>query len=143
MQIKEKKIYKTVSNKKLKLELYPTSVNAGFPSPAEDHIDIGLDLNEYLVKHESSTFYIYVQGSSMINSGICDGDLIIVDRSLEPCSNNIVLAVIDGEFTIKKILKKNNTIYLMPDNNNYNPICIDDSMDFQVWGVITHSIHHF
>ena len=143
MQIKKEQIYKTVSNRKLHLELYPTSVNAGFPSPAEDHIDIGLDLNEYLVKHESSTFYIYVKGSSMINAGIYDGDLIIVDRSLEPRSNNIVLAVIDGEFTIKKIQKKNNTIYLMPDNKDYNPILINDNMDFQVWGVITHCIHHF
>ena len=123
--------------------MYITSINAGFPSPAEDHVDVSLNLNDYLVKHPSSTFYIYVKGDSMIGSGIYDGDLMVVDRSLEPKSNNVVVAVIDGEFTVKKIYKNKNQIYLLPDNKNYKPIHIKEGMDFQVWGIITHSIHHF
>ena len=129
------------SNKKIKL--YTTSISAGFPSPAEDHMDISLDINEYLVKHPSSTFYIYVKGDSMINSGIFDGDLMIVDRSLEVKSNSIVVAVINGEFTVKKIKKDSGNIYLIPDNKKYKPILLDNSMDFQIWGIVTHTIHHF
>ena len=143
MEMSDNKIYRVGINKSLSLDLYPTSINAGFPSPAEDHMDVALDLNEYLIKHPSATFYIYVKGNSMINAGIYDGDLMIVDRSLEPSSNHIVVAIIDSEFTVKRILKKNNQIYLMPDNKSYSPIHVDDNMDFQVWGVVTHTIHHF
>ena len=142
MKSRINRIYKTAINKNLKLDLHATSVNAGFPSPAEDHLDVSLDLNEYLVKHPSSTFYIYVKGYSMINSGIYDGDLMIVDRSKEPLSNSIVVAVINGEFTVKRIKKKGEQIYLIPDNKDYKPICVNDT-DFQVWGVVTHTIHHF
>ena len=143
MENQNNKIYKVDINKSLSIDLYATSINAGFPSPAEDHMDISLDLNEYLIKHPSATFYIYVKGTSMVDAGIYDGDLMIVDRSLSPTSNNIVVAIIDGEFTVKRILKKNNQIYLIPDNKSYSPICVNDNMDFQVWGVVTHTIHHF
>ena len=143
MESQNNKIYKVDINKSLCIDLYATSVNAGFPSPAEDHMDIALDLNEYLIKHPSATFYIYAKGNSMVDAGISDGDLMIVDRSLEPNSNHIVVAIIDSEFTVKRILKKNNQIYLMPDNKSYSPIHVDDNMDFQVWGVVTHTIHHF
>ena len=142
MGLKNNKIYKSEINKPLSLGLYPSSISAGFPSPAEDHLDIGLDLNEYLVKHPSSTFYIYVKGNSMINSGIYDGDLMIVDRSLQAASNSIVVAVVDGDFTVKRISKKGDDIYLMPDNKNYKPICINNT-DSLIWGVVTHTIHHF
>ena len=137
------KIYKFNNKKSADVGLHISSINAGFPSPAEDHVDVSLNLNDYLVKHPSSTFYIYVKGDSMIGAGIYDGDLMVVDRSLEPQSNNVVVAVIDGEFTVKKIYKKNNQIYLLPDNKNYKPIHIKEGMDFQVWGIVTHSIHHF
>ena len=137
------KIYKFNNKKSADVGLHISSINAGFPSPAEDYVDVSLNLNDYLVKHPSSTFYIYVKGDSMIGSGIYDGDLMVVDRSLEPQSNNVVVAVIDGEFTVKKIYKKNNQIYLLPDNKNYQPIHIKEGMDFQVWGIVTHSIHHF
>ena len=143
MILNKNKIFTSDFKKSSKVNLYTASVCAGFPSPAEDHMDISLDINEYLVKHPSSTFYIYVKGDSMINSGICDGDLMVVDRSLEAHSNNIVVAVINGEFTVKKIKKKGNKVYLIPDNKNYRPILLDDNIDFQVWGVVTHSIHHF
>jgi len=143
MLLNKNKITSFSSNKKTKIKLYTTSISAGFPSPAEDHMDINLDINEYLVKHPSSTFYIYVKGDSMINSGIFDGDLMIVDRSLEVKSNSIVVAVINGEFTVKKIKKDSGNIYLIPDNKSYKPILLENSMDFQIWGIVTHTIHHF
>ena len=143
MNAVENKIYKSNNKKSSDVDLYLTSISAGFPSPAEDHIDVSLNLNDYLVKHPSSTFYIYVKGDSMIGAGIYDGDLMVVDRSLEVRSNSVVVAVIDGEFTVKKIYKKNNQIYLLPDNKSYKSIHIKEHMDFQIWGVVTHSIHHF
>ena len=143
MIFNKNKILKSDLKQSEKINLYITSVSAGFPSPAEDHMDISLDINEYLVKHPSSTFYVYVKGDSMINSGIYDGDLMIVDRSLEVQSNSIVVAVINGEFTVKKIKKTADKVYLIPDNKNYNPILLDDNIDFQIWGIVTHSIHHF
>jgi len=143
MVLRKNKIFKSNNRNFSKIKLYATSVCAGFPSPAEDHMDVGLDINEYLVKHPSSTFYIYVKGDSMINAGIFDGDLMVIDRSLEVKSNSIIVAVINGEFTVKKIIKKNNKTYLIPDNKKYSPILLDSNMDFQIWGVVTHAIHHF
>ena len=143
MSSDKNKIYKFNNKKSADVGLYVSSISAGFPSPAEDHIDVSLNLNDYLVKHPSSTFYIYVKGDSMIGAGIYDGDLMVVDRSLEPQSNNVIVAVIDGEFTVKRIHKNNKQIYLLPDNKHYKRILIKKDMDFQIWGVVTHSIHHF
>ena len=106
MSTAENKIYKSNNKKSPDVGLYVTSISAGFPSPAEDHIDVSLNLNDYLVKHPSSTFYIYVKGDSMVGSGIYDGDLMVIDRSLEPRSNSVVVAVIDGEFTVNIALIK-------------------------------------
>ena len=111
MVLNKNEIINFRKSKKTKIKLYTTSISAGFPSPAEDHMDISLDINEYLVKHPSSTFYIYVKGDSMIDSGIFDGDLLIVDRSLEVKSNSVVVAVIDGDFTVKKIKKDSGNLY--------------------------------
>ena len=133
-------IYKSKVNAIKKISLYP-SVYAGFPSPAEDHLDLDLDLNEHLIKHPSATFYVYAKGDSMINSGIHDGDLLIVDRSLNPGLKSIVIAVINGEFTVKRIRKINKELYLMPDNDAYKPIQITKDMNFQIWGIVTHTIH--
>ena len=133
-------IYKSKVNGIKKISLYP-SVYAGFPSPAEDHLDLDLDLNEHLIKHPAATFYVYAKGDSMINSGIHDGDLLIVDRSLNPGLKSIVIAVINGEFTVKRIKKINKELYLMPDNDSYKPIQITIDMNFQIWGIVTHTIH--
>ena len=143
MVLNENEIINFRKSKKTKIKLYATSISAGFPSPAEDHMDISLDINEYLVKHPSSTFYIYVRGDSMIDSGIFDGDLLIVDRSLEVKSNSVVVAVIDGDFTVKKIKKDSGNLYLIPQNKKYKPILLENNMDFQIWGIVTHTIHHF
>ena len=135
------KIYSSLIKNENKIAFYNSSIPAGFPSPAEDHIDIPLDLNEHLIRHPAATFYVYAKGNSMQNSGIYDGDLLIVDRAVEPKLKNIVIAVIDGEFTVKRISKIKNKIYLLPDNKEYQPIEIKDSSNFQIWGVVVYTIH--
>ena len=117
------------------------SVAAGFPSPAEDHMESSLDLNQHLIKHPSATFYVYARGDSMVSAGIYDGDMLVVDRSLETKNDSIVVAIINGEFTVKSISKVNGKLYLIPHNTNYKPIEITEEMDFEIWGVVTHSIH--
>ena len=135
------KIYSSLIKNENKIAFYNSSIPAGFPSPAEDHIDIPLDLNEHLIRHPAATLYVYAKGNSMQNSGIYDGDLLIVDRAVEPKLKNIVIAVIDGEFTVKRISKIKNKIYLLPDNKEYQPIEIKDSSNFQIWGVVIYTIH--
>ena len=138
------KIYFTKNNIiKRPLPIFESGVSAGFPSPAEDHLDLSLDLNEYIVKHPSSTFYIYAKGDSMIDSNIQDGDLMVVDKSINPNNKSIVIAVINGEFTVKRILYIDKKMYLSPDNQKYNPIEITTDMDFEIWGVVTHVIHQY
>ncbi|MDD3647741.1 MAG: translesion error-prone DNA polymerase V autoproteolytic subunit [Candidatus Dojkabacteria bacterium] len=122
---------------KIKFFLAESSVPAGFPSPADDFSERSLDLNEYLIKHPAATFFVRAKGVSMQNGGIWDGDLLIVDRSLEAQSGNIVIAFINGEFTVKRIRISEKRIYLMPENRSFKPIRITEEMDFQVWGVVT------
>ena len=135
---------RTASLKEFKpLPLYTSEVCAGFPSPAEDHTDLSLDLNEYLIKHPSATFYIYAKGNSMEGSGIYDGDIMVVDRSLEASSGNVVIVAISGEFTVKHLLIKSKKTYLIPANQDYKSMLITDDMDVQIWGVVIHTIHSF
>ena len=119
------------------------SVSAGFPSPADDYTEDNIDLNEYLIKHPFSTFFLRVKGDSMINSGIQNQDLIIVDKSLIAKPGNIVIAMIDGDFTIKRLEKKNNEFYLKSENHNYPDFDFKNHNDIQIWGVVTSSIHNF
>jgi len=134
-------IYLVKLEKKVKLPDYTSGISAGFPSPADDYIDRELDLNEHLIDHPASTFFVRVIGDSMINAGMNSGDLIIVDRSLETTNNKIVLAIIEGEFTVKRYVKRKGKIFLIPENENYDEIEIKENMDFQVWGVVTTVIH--
>jgi DNA polymerase V len=134
-------IYKSHCSTKLKLPLYLAKIQAGFPSPAEDYIDRKLDLNEHLVKHPSATFFVKVQGDSMINAGIHSGDTLIVDRSLEPADKKIVIAVINGDMTVKRIKKLKGRLYLMPENDAFKPLEITEGSDFQIWGIVTSVIH--
>jgi DNA polymerase V len=120
---------------------YENSVSAGFPSPAEDFMDLELNLQDYLIRHPSATFCVRVTGDSMIKAGISSGDVMIVDRSLETKDGSIVLAVLNGEFTVKRIKKSNNKLLLIPENPKFSPIVVSEEMDFQVWGVVTHVIH--
>lgn len=125
----------------LNLPLFLSSMKAGFPSPADDYIESKLDFNEYLVKHPAATFCVRVVGDSMINAGINSGDMLVVDRAITPSNNKIVVAILNGEFTVKRIRKTKNRISLMPENPIYKPIEITEETDFQVWGVVTHVIH--
>ena len=119
------------------LSFFDTSVPAGFPSPADDFLERKLDLNEYLIKNPTATFFVRVRGSSMIQAGIFSEDILVVDRSLEPQNNMIVVAVLDGEFTVKRIQTSRNQICLIAENRNYKPIKITEEMKFEVWGVVT------
>ena len=130
-------------NKKTKIPLFVDKVFAGFPSPAENHIEKELDLHELLVDNPSSTFIVRATGNSMVEAGIHSGDLMVVDKSIKPENGSIIIASINGEFTVKKIEQKNNELYLVPANKNYNKIKINEFDDFEVWGVITHTIHSF
>jgi len=121
--------------------LYITSVPAGFPSPAEDYLDKKLDLNEHLVKNPSATFFVKVTGHSMVNAGIFDGDILVVDRSLQAADQKIIIGVINGEFTVKRIRKKGEQVWLLPENEDYQPVKITEDMDFRIWGVVTYAIH--
>ena len=131
----------SMEEKLLDIPFCQSNVPAGFPSPAEDFMDLDLNLQEYLVQHPSATFCIRVTGDSMRNAGIFSGDVMVVDRALEPKNNAVVLAVLNGEFTVKRIQKKDDALYLKPENENFQTIKISEEMNFMVWGVVTHVIH--
>lgn len=126
---------------KLEIPLFADAVPAGFPSPAEDYIDKRLDLNEHLIKRPSSTFFIRVSGSSMTGAGIQDGDLLIVDRSVQAEDNKVVIGVVNGDFTVKRIRKKGQKIFLQPENPKFREMEITPGMDFSIWGVVVYVIH--
>lgn len=121
------------------LPLFISKVQAGFPSPAEDYADIDLDLNKHLVKHPASTFFVRVEGDSMIDAGIKDGSLLVVDKSLKPTNNKIVVAVVDGEFTVKRLKITGNGFLLVPENKKFSPIKITENS--YIWGVVTSIIN--
>ncbi len=122
-------------------QLFEHKVAAGFPSPADDFMERKLDLNEHLVKHPAATFFVRVSGTSMIKAGIHHNDILVVDRALEASNNKVVLALIDGEFTVKRIQKLGAKIFLNPENPHFKPLEITSEMDFEVWGVVTNVIH--
>lgn len=127
---------------KLALSLAPT-IKAGFPSPAEDYLHDSLDFNHDLIKNPEATFYGRVSGDSMIEDGICDGDIAVIDRSLQPIDGDIIVAYVNGEFTIKYLdlsHKDEGYIELKPANPNYSPIRIDADDNFRVWGVVVWTI---
>jgi len=114
---------------------------AGFPSPADDYIEGKLDLNRHLIKHPAATFFVRVTGDSMIGAGIHSGDLLVVDRSLEAADRHVVVAVLDGELTVKRLFKQQGVLRLLPENLNYQPIEISGQHTFEIWGVVTSVIH--
>ena len=121
----------------LPLPLYTSRIAAGFPSPADDHLEAPLDLNEHLVKHPAATFVVRVDGDSMTGAGISDGDILVVDRSEEPVPGKIVVAVLDGELTVKRLVRKDGQIFLAPENPRYRPIAVAAEQDLHVWGVVS------
>lgn len=123
------------------LPLYSAQVSAGFPSPADDYIDKKLDLNEHLIRHPAATFFVRVAGDSMVEAGIHSGDLLIVDRALEPADGKVVIAALNGELTVKRIRKKDGKLYLIPENPDFQPIEVIPETNFEVWGVVVYVIH--
>jgi DNA polymerase V len=128
----------------IKLPLYSSKVSAGFPSPAEDHVEKRLDPSEFLIDQKDATFFVTIQGYSMIDVGLLPGDKAVVDRSKQASIGNIVLAVLDGEFTIKTLSRnKDGAVRLLPANKEYSPIEITEEMNFEIWGVVTGSFRRF
>lgn len=117
--------------------LFRGPVKAGFPSPADDHLEKKLDLNDYLVKHPAATFFVRVAGDSMKGIGITQGDILVVDRALEAKNGSIILAVLDNEFTVKRFVKNRDSVYLHAENKDFEDIVITKDTDFSIWGVIT------
>lgn len=134
-------IYKAVQHGFYRLPLYQSLVMAGFPSPAEDEVECELDLNELLIKQPTATFFLRVSGSSMINAGIHDNDILVVDRSLEPVHGKIVIAAVNGELTVKRLYRKGGKIQLVAENEAYAPIQITEESELHIWGVVTSVIH--
>ena len=125
------------------LPLYSSSVPAGFPSPADEHVEQRLNPNDYLVDNETATFFVRVQGDSMIDAGIFNGDVLVIDRSRKPKVGDIVLAVLDGEFTVKTLGKSKTGPRLIPANKDYPVIEIGEGQSFEVWGVVSGSMRRF
>lgn len=115
-------------------------IKAGFPSPAADFDESKISLDNVLVKNREATFYAKASGTSMIGAGIDDGDIMVIDRSLEPQNNKIAICLIDGEFTVKRIKIEKDAVYLMPENKNYQPIKVTDENELVIWGIVTYVI---
>jgi len=134
-------IIKSNLNTKNVTPFFVDSVSAGFPSPATDYLENKLDLNEYLVKHPAATYIVKANGSSMVDAGILSGDLLIVDRSVTPRNESIVIASIFGDLTVKKIRKQNTSLFLVSANSDYPSIEVKEEMECFIWGVVTYVIH--
>jgi len=129
-------IYSSEILSELKLP-FVEGISAGFPSPADDFLDATIDLNKELIKNKEATFYGKVRGNSMINAGLSNGDLLVIDKSLEPRNGKIAVCYIDGEFTVKRIKIEEDVVWLVAENENYKPIKITTDNNFIVWGIVT------
>ncbi len=136
-----KEIYEFEKRKKLKRPLLGTNITAGFPSPAQDYIEKTIDLNEQLITHPVATFFVRVEGDSMIGAGIFPDDVLIVDRALNAASGNIIVAVLNSELTVKRLRITEEYWSLVPENPAYPEMIIGEDTDFIVWGVVTYCIH--
>jgi len=134
-------VFKPCLNLPQAFPLYSSKVSAGFPSPADDNLEKSLDLNSYVVKRPSSTFFVRVNGDSMINAGIHDNDILVVDRSVKPSHGKVIIAVLDGQMTVKRLYKRSGKVILMPENDLYKPIEINDDTNMEIWGVVTSAVH--
>ena len=136
-------IFSVDRTRKIKRPLFLSNVSAGFPSPADDYIDRKLDLNELLIKNPAATFFVRVAGDSMTGAGIQHDDILIVDRSLDPVSGNIVIAVYNGELTVKRLVYDENGGRLVAENPSYAPLKISEDSGCEIWGVVTGLVHQF
>jgi len=134
-------IYYSDQTNKYECPLFMIPVEAGFPSPAEDYVEGDLDLNKHLIKHPAATFFVRVAGDSMVDAGIHPGDILIVDRAIEPSDKKVVIALVNGDFTVKRIRMIKGKIFLTPENEKYKPMQIEGETNFEIWGVVTNVIH--
>lgn len=123
--------------------LFSHKVPAGFPSPADDYIAGRLSLDQHLIQHRDATFFVRAKGNSMVGAGIFDGDLLVVDRSLNPSSGDIVIAVLDAELTVKRLIRRDGLVILKPENPEFREIVLKDGQELQVWGVVTSATRKF
>jgi DNA polymerase V len=137
---KDVSIHPLTPESALHLPMAGTGISAGFPSPAEEYMEAGIDLNLELIRNPDATFFGRVKGYSMKDAGISDGDVLVIDKSLEPRNGSIAVCFLDGEFTVKRILKENDAVFLLPANNEFKPIHITEENDFLVWGIVTYVI---
>ena len=128
-------------DQKIKIPAFIDKVSAGFPSPASDYIECKLDLNEHLISHPAATFIVRANGASMEDSSIHSGDLLIVDKSIIPKNNSIVIASVFGDLTVKLLKKKHNAMFLVSNSGNYPSFEVKEEMDCFIWGVVTYVIH--
>jgi len=133
-------LFSVSTETKLSRPFIDQGISAGFPSPAQDFIDLSIDLNKELIKHPSSTFFGRVRGSSMKDAGINNGDLLIVDKSMNPTDGKIAVCFIDGEFTVKRLKVEKDCCWLVPENESYEPIRVTAENDFIVWGIVIYVI---
>ena len=141
METKVEIVYKPDFSTKRRQPIFMATVPAGFPSPAADYEEGKLDLNRHLIKNPAATFFVRVTGDSMLKAGIHSGDLLVVDRSIEPRDKSVVIAVVDGELTVKRIRIRSNKVTLVAENDGYRSRQIDEQTEFEVWGVVTNVIH--
>lgn len=127
----------------VQIPFFDVGISAGFPSPADDFIELTIDLNKEIIKNKDTTFFAKVKGHSMKNVGINDGDLLVIDKSLEPKNNRIAVCQIDGEFTVKRIKIEKGIVWLIAENEDYKPIKVTSENDFLIWGIVTNAIKSF
>ena len=132
-----------IGNPPVLIPLYSHSVAAGFPSPADDYIEDRLSLDEHLIQNKHATFFVRAKGNSMTGAGIFDGDLLVVDKSLPPSSGDIVIAIVDGDLTVKRLIKRNGKILLKPENPRFKEIEFVEGQELQVWGVVVSAVKKF
>lgn len=133
-------IYRADTTTHTPLPFADQGIQAGFPSPAQDYLTETIDLNHEIVRHPASTFYGRVDGDSMIDEGIEPGDILVIDRSLEPADGDLAVCCIDGDFTLKRISLAQGKVWLIPSNEAYDPILVTPDRQFEVWGVVTYTI---
>jgi DNA polymerase V len=131
----------SIPEKKVWLSMFDWKVPAGFPSPAADHTRKRIDLNEHLIRNGDATHIFKVKGDSMIDIGIYEGDALLIDRSIEPRHGNVVLAVLNNEFTVKRLHRRGGVIKLVPENPRYPTIVVKEEEEFSIWGVVTYNLH--
>jgi len=134
-------VHEAGTSTEYELPLAEVSVQAGFPSPAEDYVEDRIDLNEELIEHPAATYFVRASGRSMVDAGIHDGDILVVDRAVEPDDGHVVVAAVDGELAVKRLRRADGEVWLAAENENFEDLPVTALNDVTVWGVVTHAVH--